>query len=146
MKVTKIREANWYVHKKLIEEGKMISLNGKRKDEPEYHKKFRQEFKNLDLYLDMDEMEDLVYYLNKEVKLDDNDRDFEVPCDSTKEYLIVFNDKIIIYLCMIDEYMGMGDSTTYGHLESILVPEDTSIEEVKKVKEWLVKGGFKENE
>ena len=63
--------------------------------------------------------------------------------DSTKEYFIIFNDKIWLYIIISDEYMGGGDSSTYAHINSILVPENTPIEEVKEVRDWLVKGGFK---
>jgi len=149
MKVTKYkntkRQADWYTIKELVKEGKMISIDGARKDEPEYHKAFRSEFYGLDTYRSgEEEMEDFLSYLTDEVWLESGDRGFDMPLpDSTKEYILVFNDTIWLYLYFSDEYMGMGESSQFVHIESILVPEGTYIEEVRKVKEWLIKGGFK---
>ena len=147
MKITKYngKGAVWYKHKELDKEGKMISLSNTGRIEPDYFKVIRREFSDLDPYRsEPEEVEDFIYYLNKEVDLEETSYDFDMPLpDSTKEYFIIFNDKIWLYIIISDEYMGGGDSSTYAHINSILVPEDTPIEEVKEVRGWLIKGGFK---
>jgi len=147
MKITKYngKGAVWYKHKELDKEGKMISVSNSGRKEPDYFKVIRREFSDLDPYRsEPEEVEDFIYYLNNEVDLEEDAYDFDMPLpDSTKEYFIIFNDKIWLYIIISDEYMGSGDSSTYAHINSILVPEDTDIEEVREIKEWLIKGGFK---
>ena len=150
MKVTKYnnktKTAIWYVHKQLVNEGKIIYLgNGSKKGEPDWNKTIRSEFYNMDLYRsDEEEMEDFLSYLSDEVEIEEGDRGFDMPLpDSTREYFVIFDDKIRVYFYFADEYMGMGDSSQFVKIESILVPEGTDIEEVREVKDWLVKGGFK---
>ena len=150
MKVTKYnnktKTAIWYVHKQLVNEGKIIYLgNGSKKGEPDWNKTIRSEFYNMDLYRsDEEEMEDFLSYLSDEVEIEEGDRGFDMPLpDSTREYFVIFDDKIRVYFYFADEYMGMGDSSQFVKIESILVPEGTDIEEVREVKDWLIKGGFK---
>ena len=149
MKVIKYQsnktKATWYVREELIKEGKMILLDSSMSNEPEYHKTYRREFKDLNLYQSgYNEMENFLCYLKNEVKLEEGDNGFSMPLpDSTTEYFILFDDKIWLYFYFTDEYIGMGDSEQYVKIDSILVPEGTPIEEVKEVKEWLIKGGFK---
>lgn len=150
MKVIKYKNntktAIWYVHKQLDKEGKIIHLgNGSKKGEPEYHKMVRSQFYDMDLYRsDEEEMEDFLSYLMDEVEIENGDRGFDMPLpDSTIEYFIIFDDKIWIYFYFADEYMGMGDSNQFVKIESIMVPEGCNNEEVKEVRDWLVKGGFK---
>jgi len=141
-----VRRINVYFkHKELVKEGKMISLDGVRRDEPEYHKTFRSEFYGMDTYRsDEEEMEDFLSYLIDEVEVEEGDTGFSMPLpDSTREYMIIFNDKIWLYLYFSDEYLGMGESNQFIHIESIMIPEGTDIEEVREVKDWLIKGGFK---
>jgi len=136
----------YFIHKELVKEGKMITLgNGSKKGEPEYHKIVRSQFYNLDLYRsDEDEMEDFLSYLSDEVEIEIGDVGFNMPLpDSSTEYIIIFNDKIWLYFYFIDEYMGMGDSSQYVKIESILVPEGCNNEDVREVRDWLVKGGFR---
>jgi len=99
----------------------------------------------MDLYRsDEEEMEYFLSYLMDEVEIEEGDRGFDMPLpDSTKEYFIIFDDKIWLYFYLSDEYMGMGDSSQFVKIESILVPEGTGMEDVREVKEWLIKGGFK---
>jgi len=143
MKVTKyknqidgVKRINAYFkHKELVKEGKMISLDGVRRNEPDYHKAYRS---------DEEEMEDFLSYLIDEVKLEEGDTGFSIPLpDSTREYILIFNDNIWLYLYFSDEYLGMGESSQFVKIESILVPEGMCIEEVREVKDWLIKGGFK---
>jgi len=150
MKVTKYnnktKTAIWYVHKQLVNEGKIIYLgNGSKKGEPEYHKMVRSQFNDMDLYRsDEEEMEDFLSYLSDEVEVEEGDRGFDMPLpDSSKEYIIIFNDKIWLYFYLSDEYMGMGDSSQFVKIESILVPEGCNNEDVREVRDWLIKGGFK---
>jgi len=142
----KTKTAIWYVHKQLVNEGKIIYLgNGSKKGEPDWHKTIRNEFYNMDLYRsDEEEMEDFLSYLSDEVEIEEEDRGFDMPLpDSTREYFIIFDDKIWVYFYFADEYMGMGDFSQFVKIESILVPEGTDIEDVREVRNWLVKGGFK---
>jgi len=153
MKVTKykdqkdgVRRINaYYKHKELVGECKMISLDGIRRDEPEYHKAFRSEFYGIDTYRsDEEEMEDFISYLIDEVEIEKGDNGFDMPLpDSTREYILIFNDMIWLYLYFSDEYLGMGESNQFVHIDSIMIPEGTPVEEVREVKDWLVKGGFK---
>jgi len=154
MKVTKyknqtdgVRRINAYFkHKELIKEGKMIPLgNGSKKGEPEYHKMVRSQFYHLDLYQsEEDGMEDFLSYLSDEVEILEGDSGFDIPLpDSSKEYIIIFNNKILLYFYFSDEYMGMGDSSQFVKIESILVPEGCNNEDVREVRDWLIKGGFK---
>ena len=93
---------------------------------------------------DEEEMEDFLSYLIDEVEVEEGDTGFSMPLpDSTREYMIIFNDKIWLYLYFSDEYLGMGESNQFIHIESIMIPEGTDIEEVREVKDWLIKGGFK---
>jgi len=141
-----IRRINSYFkHKELVKEGKMISFDGIRRDEPEYHKVFRSAFYGMDTYRsDEEEMEDFLSYLVDEVEIQKGDTGFSMPLpDSTREYILIFNDKIWLYLYFSDEYLGMGESNQFVHIDSIMIPEDTDIEEVREVKDWLIKGGFK---
>jgi len=142
-----VRRINAYFkHKELVKEGKMIPLgNGSKKDEPEYHKIYRSEFYGMDTYRsDEEEMEDFLSYLIDEVWIEEEDRGFSMPLpDSTREYFIIFDDKIWLYIHFSDEYMGMGDSEQYVKIESILVPEGCNNEDVREIRDWLVKGGFK---
>ena len=150
MKITKYKNntktAIWYVHKQLDKEGKIIHLgHGSKKGEPKFHKVIRNEFYDLDLYRsDEDEMEDFLCYLMDEVELGEGDYGFDMPLpDSTREDFIIFNDKIWLYIYWADEYIGMGESSQYVKVESILVPEGILMEEIREVKDWLIKGGFK---
>jgi len=141
-----VRRINAYFkHKELVKEGKMISLDGIRRDEPEYHKIFRSEFYGMDTYRsDEEEMADFLSYLIDEVEIEEGDTGFSMPLpDSTREYIIIFNDKIWLYLYFSDEYLGMGESNQFVHIESVMITEGTDIEEVREVKHWLIKGGFK---
>lgn len=141
-----VRRINAYFkHKEFVKEGKMISLDGARKDEPEYYKMVRSQFYGMDTYRsDEDQMEDFISYLTDEVWLESGDRGFDMPLpDSTKEYLLIFNDKIWVYLYFSDEYLGMGESNQFVKIESILVPEGCNNEDVREVRDWLIKGGFK---
>jgi len=141
----KLRINAYFKHKELVKEGKMISLDGARKDEPEYHKMVRSQLYGMDTYRsEEDEMEDFLSYLIDEVWLESGDTGFSMPLpDSTKEYLLIFNDKIWLYLYFSDEYLGMGESNQFVHINSILVPEGCNNEDVREVRDWLVKGGFK---
>lgn len=138
--------AAWYVLKEFVKEGKGIYLgNGSKKGEPEWHKAIRNVFSDLDLYRNgEEEMEDFLSYLMDEVEIEEGDRDFIMPLPgSTVEYFVVFNDKIWLYVYFSDEYQGMGDSEQYVKCECIVASEGADIEEIKEVKEWLIKGGFK---
>lgn len=156
MKVTKYKSVKdgikritpYFKHKELDKENKMISLpyaDRRYKTEPDYYKDIRAIFCNLDTYLsDYIELEDFIYYLSKNVEIDDQDRGFEVPLPGSDiEYFLIFNDKIWVYFRIYDEYGGFGECDFGVCLDSILVPEGTPMEEVREVKEWLIEAGFK---
>ena len=145
-----IRITAYFKHKEFDKENKMISIpfgDGKSKIQPEYYWIVRKEFYNLDTYLrELSEIEDFFSYMEDEVEMDENDTGFDLPLpNDSREYFLIFNDKIWVYIIVYDEYGGFGSSDSALYIPSLFVPEGTSIEEVREVRDWFVKGGFKLN-
>lgn len=130
----------YFVIKEYKEQGKYITIpfaEGGNKD-TERQKEIRRMFnKHTFTYTDPDSTEDVIYELNEACDYGKRKIDMPLP-DHTDDYLIEFDNGVVVHIQVADEYYGRGDSETSINVPGVVIDNETiADEEINLVINWL---------
>lgn len=136
----KIKKQDWTLVREAREKGLLVSMTGtvapKRTSlNIELSRYFKQQLPDYLGVFDEEEGEDVLYELNKFLKENNIDkRPLEFPySDGNNTYLIPVTPNLQMVVVAADEYYGSGDYAKYVMIDSFVITENATKEDVDKL-------------